>query len=345
MIEIKNVCKGYNRTNVLKNVSLSVERGEIHGLIGENSAGKTTLIKCAVGVYRPDEGEIIYDGEPVYDNPKVKEHIGYVADTNEYIGIYKVDNMVNMYEVLYPEFDREKFNDFNEIFKLPVDKRVFSLSKGQKMRLAFMLEAAKEPDYLILDEPTSGLDPVAKSRFFEMLINEVEQRNIGVLISSHNLEGLERICDSVTMLHEGEVEHQMSMEDMKCQLTQLNVVFEGGAGKAVYDMPEILRISNVGSIYTLIVRDFDNALMDKLKANGASLVEPLDISLEELFVVLEESKASQYKKDLKSDGEDQKMGNKKTGNRIDDKEKRNKDEKKTKSYKKDRNDKAEDKNA
>ena len=295
MIEIKDLWKGYNRTKVLKGVSLKVERGEIHGLIGENSAGKTTLIKCATGVYKPDEGEIIYDGKPIYDNPEVKEHVGYVADSNEYISLYTVAKMVDMYEVFYPKFNRDKFNDYNEIFKLPVNKRVFSLSKGQKMRLAFMLETAKEPDYLILDEPTSGLDPVAKSKFFELLINEVEQREIGVLISSHNLEGLERICDSVTMLHEGQVEHQMSMEDMKCQLTQLNVVFEGGAGKAVYEMPEILRISNVGSIYTLIVRDFDEELVKRLRKNGASLIEPLDISLEELFVVLEESKGDNAK--------------------------------------------------
>lgn len=290
MIEIKDLWKGYNKTKVLKGINLTVNRGEIHGLIGENSAGKTTLIKCATGIYKPDKGEILFDEKPIYDNPAVKERVGYVADSNEYIGIYKVSKMVDMYQVFYPEFNREKFNDFNEIFRLPVDKRVYTLSKGQKMRLAFMLEASKEPDYLILDEPTSGLDPVAKSRFFELLINEVEQRNIGVLISSHNLEGLERICDSVTMLHQGEVEHQMSMEDMKCQLTRLNVVFEGGAGRSVYEMPEILRISNVGSIYTLIVRDFDEELVRRLKKNGAGLVEPIDISLEELFIVLEESK-------------------------------------------------------
>ena len=290
MIEITNLWKGYDKTNVLQDVNLTVGRGEIHGLIGENSAGKTTLIKCATGVYKPDQGEILYDGKPVYDNPEVKTRIGYVADYNDYISIYTVSRMVNMYEVLYPLFDRDKFNTLNEIFKIPVNKRVFSLSKGQKMRLAFMLETAKKPDYLILDEPTSGLDPLAKSHFFELLINEVEQNDIGVLISSHNLEGLERICDSVTMLHQGKVEHQMSMENMKGQLTRLNVVFEGGACKAVYDMPEILRISNVGSIYTLIVRDFDESLVTRLKKNGAGLVEPLDISLEELFVVLEETK-------------------------------------------------------
>lgn len=290
MLEIKNVYKGYNKEKVLKDVSLTIMSGEIHGLIGENSAGKTTLIKCVTGVYKVDQGSVTYDGEPVYDNPAVKERIGYVADYNDYIKYYTVTRMVHMYENFYPGFNKDKFNEFNQIFKLPVDKRILSLSKGQKMRLAFMLETAKEPDYLILDEPTSGLDPVAKAKFFELLINEVEQREIGVLISSHNLDGLEKICDSVTIMHQGVVERQMSMEEMKSELTRLNVVFEGGAGKAVYDMPEILRISNVGSIYTMVVKEYDEMFADKLHKLGASLVEPVEISLEELFVVLEESK-------------------------------------------------------
>ena len=290
MIEVKNVDKGYNNVPVLKNVSLTVMPGEIHGLIGENSAGKTTLIKCMTGIYRTDAGEIRYDGEPVFDNPKVKERIGYVADYNEYIGTNTIKQMVRMYEIFYPKFNVEKFNSWNEIFELPVTKRIYSLSKGQKMRLAFMLETAKEPDYLILDEPTSGLDPVAKANFYNLLVQEVEQREIGVLISSHNLEGLERICDSVTMLHQGVVERQMAMEDMKCELTKLNVVFEGGASRTVYNMPQIMRISNVGSIYTIVVKDYDESFAQKLRKAGASLIEPLDISLEELFVTLEEKR-------------------------------------------------------
>ena len=118
----------------------------------------------------------------------------------------------------------------------------------------------------------------------------MEQREIGVLISSHHLDGLEKICDSVTMMHEGVVERQMSMEDMKSELVKLNVVFEGGAGQTVYTLPQILRISNVGSIYTLVVKEYDEEFAKQLRKLGASLVEPVDISLEELFVVLEESK-------------------------------------------------------
>lgn len=290
MLEVKNLYKGYNKTPVLKDINLTVVPGEIHGLIGENSAGKTTLIKCIAGIYKPDKGSVMYEGSPVYDNPAVKEKVGYVADYNEYIRYYTVTKMVHMYECFYPKFNREKFNEYNNIFKLPVGKMIASLSKGQKMRLAFMLEVAKEPEYLIMDEPTSGLDPVAKAKFFEMLIQEVEQREIGVLISSHNLDGLESICDSITMMHQGCVEKQLSMEDMKSELTKLNVVFEGGATKEIYNMPQILKLHNVGSIYTMVVKEYSETFAEKLRENGASLIEPVDISLEELFVVLEENR-------------------------------------------------------
>lgn len=306
MLEVKNLYKGYNKTPVLKDINLTVMPGEIHGLIGENSAGKTTLIKCVAGIYKPHEGNVLYEGKPVYDNPEVKEKIGYVADYNEYIRHYTVTKMVHMYECFYPRFNRGKFNEYNRVFKLPVKKTVASLSKGQKMRLAFMLEVAKEPDYLIMDEPTSGLDPVAKAKFFEMLISEVEQREIGVLISSHNLDGLESICDSVTMMHQGKVERQLSMEDMKSELTKLNVVFEGGASKSIYSIPQILKISNVGSIYTMVVKEYDENFTGKLRENGASLIEPVDISLEELFVVLEENRKG--KEDREEKQQDTKAG-------------------------------------
>lgn len=290
MLEIQNIYKSYDKKKVLEDVTLTVKPGEIHGLIGENSAGKTTLIKCVTGVFKTDQGKISFDGNEVYDNPEVKARIGYVADQNEYIRYYTVSQMVHMYEVFYENFSKEKFNGFNQLFKIPVNQRVLSLSKGQKMRLAFMLETAKQPAYLILDEPTSGLDPVAKAKFFELLISEVEENNIGVLISSHNLDGLEKICDRVTMLHEGKVEKQMSMDMMKGELTKLNVVFEGGAGPAVRQMPQILKISNVGSIYTMVVKDYGEALKEEFRKNGASLIEPVEISLEEMFITLEESR-------------------------------------------------------
>lgn len=287
MLEIKNIYKSYDKTEVLHGISLTVQPGEIHGLIGENSAGKSTLIKCATGIYKPDSGSILLDSKPVYDNPQAKLIIGYVADYNEYISFYSSARMAKMYADFYPSFDTEKFNSLNSVFEIPLEKAISSLSKGQKMRLAIMLEVAKCPQYLILDEPTSGLDPIAKEEFYKLLIEQAEEHNVGILISSHNLAGLERLCDSITLIHCGNVEKQLSLDDMKNVLSKINVVFENDITQELLKRSDILNISNIGSIYTLIIKDYSDKTKQELLNLGASFIESVSLSLEELFITME----------------------------------------------------------
>lgn len=290
MLDVKDVVKSYDKSEVLHGISLCVDRGEIHGLIGENSAGKTTLIKCVVGIYKADEGSVTFENEPVYDNPKVKERIGYVADYNEYISFYTPKRMVKMYQRFYPKFDVVKFNEFNEIFNLPLEKTIHSLSKGQRTRLALMLEFAKNPEYIILDEPTSGLDPVAKEAFYKLLVKETEENNLGVLISSHNLDGLEKICDSVTMMHQGYVERQLRLMELQQEFTRVNAVFKNAVQADLEKRKDIRPVNVVGSIYTLLVKDYDDSKEEELRSLGATFIETSTLSLEELFIALEDER-------------------------------------------------------
>lgn len=290
MIKVADLCKSYGRKQVLDNVNINVLMGEVHGLIGDNGAGKTTLIKCMTGIYKPDAGSILYNDKEVYDVPETRERVGYVSDTCGYIASCKITGMLKLYEQFYPKFNREKFEQYNRLFELNPNARIHTLSKGQKMRLGFMLEVAKEPDYLILDEPTSGLDPVAKTKFFELLVDEVDKRGIGVLISSHNLNDLEKLCDTITMLSDGKVVNNASLDEFKSELVKLQVVFEHGVDEKKLDIPNIVRASHIGSIYTLIVDSYDKALEDKLKSMGAGFIEVIDINLEEIYVALESRK-------------------------------------------------------
>ena len=248
MLEITKVSKSFHKNKVLKDINLNIQKGEIHGLIGENSAGKTTLIKCIMGIYKPDNGSITLDGELVYDNPVAKEKIGYVADVNEYIRCYSVKGIVKLYQDFFDNFSVERFYILNQTFKLDEKKMITSLSKGQKMRLAFMLSLAQNPEYLILDEPTSGLDVIAKKELLDILVSEVEEKNIGVLISSHNLEGLEKICDTVTMMKQGKVTMQNTLDNVKDTYTKWQVVFEKEFPKELKKNNQIIEIKNVGSI-------------------------------------------------------------------------------------------------
>ena len=284
MLEITKVSKSFHKNKVLKDINLNIQKGEIHGLIGENSAGKTTLIKCIMGIYKPDNGSITLDGELVYDNPVAKEKIGYVADVNEYIRCYSVKGIVKLYQDFFDNFSVERFYILNQTFKLDEKKMITSLSKGQKMRLAFMLSLAQNPEYLILDEPTSGLDVIAKKELLDILVSEVEEKNIGVLISSHNLEGLEKICDTVTMMKQGKVTMQNTLDNVKDTYTKWQVVFEKEFPKELKKNNQIIEIKNVGSIYTIVTKNYGKEFEEQLKNQGASLVEEIPISLEELFV-------------------------------------------------------------
>lgn len=284
MLEIKGVSKNFHKNKVLEDINLHIQRGEIHGLIGENSAGKTTLIKCIMGIYKTDGGEILLDEAPVYDNPTAKEKLGYVADVNEYIRCYSVKGIVKLFKDFYDDFSVERFYILNQTFKLDEKKLISNLSKGQKMRLAFMLSLAQNPDYLILDEPTSGLDVIGKKELFDILVSEVEEKNIGVLISSHNLEGLERICDTVTLLKKGRVIMQNTLDDVKNTYTKWQAVFEKGLPKELRNHKQVIEINNVGSIYTIVTKHGEKGFEAYLKRQGASLVEEIPISLEELFV-------------------------------------------------------------
>lgn len=284
MIQIENLYKGYGKESVLKDVSFHVEKGSIHGLIGRNGSGKTTLIKCLTGIYKPDAGKIRIHGEEIYDNSSIKSKIGYVADRNEYFPNYQVFEIVDLYEELYPGFSREDFLDFNEAMQINENKLVKQLSKGQKMRLAIILNLAIHPEVLILDEPTEGLDAIAKCQVMDFIIQEVEERELTVLITSHHLEELENFCDSITMIRDGQIIGGGSIDDMKENIIKLQIVMEKGLPKGFYEWSGVLHYSNLGSIYTVVWKNFKEEQKEALKKAGATLIEEIPISLEEIFL-------------------------------------------------------------
>lgn len=288
MIQINNVVKKYGSFTAVDNVSINVPKGTIHGLIGENGAGKTTIIHCAAGVYKPTSGEVLIDGENVYDNPDVKAKIGYVADSCNYFQSYTVSNMIKFYKGVYKTFDEYKFEALNNIFALPLNRRINQLSKGMTMRLALMLNISYNPDVLILDEPTSGLDAIAKKQVMDILISEVEERKCAVLISSHHLGELEKLCDSITIISNGKTKYQSSVNDIKNKIRKLQAVFKKNVD--LHNVEGIIHIENIGSIKHIITDSYSLEFEKKLYEMGADIVEEIGMSLEEIFIYTSENK-------------------------------------------------------
>ncbi len=288
MIEIRSLSKGYEDSGkeAVHNINIHVEKGEIHGLIGHNGSGKTTIIKCLTGIYQPDEGVVQIDGEDVYDNVKIKQKIGYVADSNQMFRGYKIRKLTKMYQDMYPDFSMDDFRALNQMFQINVNKKITQLSKGQQMRVSFMLNMARNPEVMILDEPTSGLDAMAKKDLLDTLVSAVENNNMTVLISSHHLGELEKICDSITVVSHGNVQIEDDLDEVKAQISKYQVVFPNGAPNELYHRDDVIHMSNVGSVYTVVLPNTVTDFEDSMKALGAVLVEAMPVGLEESFIYM-----------------------------------------------------------
>lgn len=283
MIEIKNVTKCFDDFEALNDINMRVKRGTIHGIIGENGAGKTTLIQAIVGIYTIDNGSIKIDGEEVYDNNKVKSEIGYVADRNQYFKSYKISELIEFFEMTYPSFSKESFDEYNKIMKLDIKRKVKQLSKGMQMRLSLILNLSLHPKVLVLDEPTSGLDAIVKKEILDIILAEVLEKKMTVIISSHHISELEKICDEVTIINHGRVAHQATIDELKHDIKKLQVVFT----KIPNDLKsnkEILNVENIGSVYYIVTDQYNDGFICKLKDMGATLIEPIGITLEEIFI-------------------------------------------------------------
>lgn len=284
MIQIVNATKSFGKFKAIDDINIHVKKGTIFGLIGENGAGKTTLIQCMTGIYKPDQGKITINGEQVYENPIVKERIGYVADQNQYFPFFKVKEMVEFYKKTYPSFLISKFNQYNSIFKLDENKRVRQLSKGMQMRLSLMLNLSINPDVLILDEPTSGLDTIAKKQVLDILLQEVAERQLTIFISSHHLSELERICDEIAMIHSGKITYMSTLDEMKENIKKLQIVFDHNDPVDLGAWEEVRSVEKIGRVYYIITQKYSKEIEEKLYNAGAKFVEHMSLSLEEVFI-------------------------------------------------------------
>ncbi|MBU3160037.1 ABC transporter ATP-binding protein [Clostridium frigoris] len=286
MIDIKNMSKKIDDKYILKNVDLHVNKGSIFGIIGENGAGKTTLIKCLTGIYRVNEGSILIDGEEVFDNNKIKQRIGYVSDENQFFSSFKVKELLEFYKKTYTNFSQERFDELNIKFKIPVNRRVRELSKGMKMRTSILLNLSIKPDILILDEPTSGLDPVIKKEIMSIIVDEVASRDVTVFISSHHLDHIERICDSIAIIKNGEIKLKSSMEDAKNSMKKLQVMFKDVANinERLASINGVIKVETIGRVNYIITKNYSKDLEKNLYDMGAEFIEIVDMSLEDMFI-------------------------------------------------------------
>lgn len=284
MIRVENLTKNFGTQRVLDNISLTVNQGSVYGLMGPNGAGKTTLIKSMLGILQPNAGKILIDGDDVHQTPEVKTKVGYVADYQNYYAHFSVADMISFYRMTYKEWDENRFNELKNTFRLPMDKKVRTLSKGMRTQLAILLNLSISPKVLMLDEPTSGLDPVVRRQLMNILLDEVALKGTTVFISTHNLNELERICDQIGIIHQGRLLLSESIDQLKQQVRKVQVAFSDKLPPQVANRPEILKIEQQGRVYSIVVQNNIEAVMVELQQHNPLLLETIDMSLEDIFI-------------------------------------------------------------
>ena len=285
MIKINDVVKTFDGFRALDGLTMEVQKGSIYGLVGPNGAGKSTILRHITGVYRPDSGEILVDGQPVYENPAVKERIFSIPDELYYFTSASTRDMMKFYRGIYPNFSTERYEALKEAFAAVDEKHpIRRLSKGMQKQSAFWLALCCQPDLLVLDEPVDGLDPVMRRQVWSLLMGDVAQRGTTVLVSSHNLRELEDVCDHVGILSKGKVLLQRSLTDLQDNVVKLQVVFDTPELPPLPEDLDVLHTSQVGRVHTLIVRGNGAQVKSRLASYRPLLMDALPLTLEEIFI-------------------------------------------------------------
>lgn len=214
VLRVEKLSKKFKKFQ-LSDVSFSLDKGYIMGVIGKNGAGKTTLMKVLLGVYTKSQGEIYIDGNRYGKNKiKFKQRIGYISEEDRFIRGKSLTENAKLFGDFYEQFDMEYFKDLLRKYNVDEHKTPDQLSKGMKTKFQLAFTLAHHPKLLLLDEPTGGLDPLFRQEFLSILQGLVEEENMGVIISTHITADLDKIADYIMILNKGKVISLTSKEEL-----------------------------------------------------------------------------------------------------------------------------------
>ena len=214
MIRIENLTKRFGTHTALDHFSLTVPKGSIYGLMGLNGAGKTTIIKHLSGLLLQDEGTITIDNQEIFDNEALKERVLVIPDELYFFRGYNLVQTSAFYCKLYSRWDQGRFQTMISDFGLEAKGNISKFSKGMKKQAAFCLALSCHPDYLILDEPVDGLDPIVRRKLWHYIMDDVADREMTVLVSSHNAKEMEDVCDSIGIIAGGRMVFEGSLLEL-----------------------------------------------------------------------------------------------------------------------------------
>lgn len=285
MLKIEGLSKKFGEFQVLNNININAETGQIYGLVGSNGCGKTTLLKHIMMIFKQDEGSILYDGIQVKEDSEIIRDFYYVQDNLFYPYQYNLSRLFSYEKLMYENMSKDKFNELVAYFNMDENKDLNKMSKGQRKQAAFIMAISARPRLLLLDEIVDGLDAVIKRKFWNVLIREIMDNEMTVIISSHDLKELDNICDKVGIMHEGRILKEENLEKMKEEIKRVQFAVEGEFEVSEFKEFGIIKNVRIGSINTCTLTGDVDEFRNKLKERfNVLLFDRLSMSLEEIFI-------------------------------------------------------------
>jgi ABC-2 type transport system ATP-binding protein len=292
MICVKGVTKRFGRTAALEALSCDVSACSVYGLVGYNGAGKTTLLKTIAGIYRPEGGRVLIEGENIYENEFLKRRLFFVPDEPYFLSQASLNRMAGFYKGYYPQWSDKTFKKLAEIFELDRSARINSFSKGMQRQAAILLALATQPQYLLLDESFDGLDPAKRNLVKRIILEFLAEKEICVIISSHNLRELEDLCDHIGLINGKKLILDCSVDEMRQSRNKYRAAFQNEVTAEDFKELDLRRLVIQGRMITFISSGSPEQMQARLTPLDPVLFESLPMTIEEIF--LDEMEVADY---------------------------------------------------
>lgn len=282
MIEIKNLTKKYGSFTAIEDISFTVDKSSIYGLVGYNGAGKTTLLKTAAGMLKADGGEILFDGENIFDNGLVRSNLLYVPDEAYFIKGASLERMGKFYKDYYPNFSSKVFRNMTEAMGLDPKKNLGSFSKGMQRQAVVILALSTMPKYMLLDEVFDGIDPHKRNLCKKIFLEYMAETGCSIIMSSHNLQEISDLCDHVALINGKKLAMNVSVDDASNAYVKYRLIFDRDIDKSIFDGIENKGINIDNKFATIIVPSNFND--NRLASLRPIHMDSVTLSLEEVFL-------------------------------------------------------------
>ncbi|MFD1420885.1 ATP-binding cassette domain-containing protein [Lactiplantibacillus songbeiensis] len=283
-IQVKGLSKQINRQLIIDKISFDWQPGRIIGLVGRNGAGKTTLFRTMADHYLSTTGTLVIDGQDVKQAPQQRQQLFYIDTQNNFFNNQTLAQIAAVYALGYPAFDQDRFQHLLTAESLAGTSRYRQLSKGQRMLFQILLALVSGTPYVILDEPFDGLDILVRERIVARIVSEVAERQTSFLISSHNLEELDGLCDQVLFLKDQQLVANYDLEDLREQARKFQLVFPSKTVPAVVKTDGQL-VKVYGRVLEVYFDHYTDAIDAGLKAAHPVMMTACPLTITDVFRV------------------------------------------------------------